>query len=63
MNFVSLCILCMRLLLLEAGTLRRVVVLKIKDKDDDGDDDDDIAYTGECLLPFLQEFSAFLFVF
>lgn len=38
---------------------RRVVVLKIKDKDDE----DDIAYTGECLLPFVPESSAFLFIF
>jgi len=42
---------------------RRVVVLKIKDKDDNGDDNDDIACTGECLLPFVPESSAFLFVF
>lgn len=41
---------------------RRVVVLKIKDKDDDGDDNDDIAHTGECLLPFVPESSAFLFI-
>jgi hypothetical protein len=35
----------------------RVVMSKIKD------DDDDIACTGECLLPFVPESSAFLFVF
>jgi len=62
MNFVALYI------AYEAAALggqdsRRVVVLKIKDKDDDGDNDDDIAYTGECLLPFVPESSAFLFVF
>jgi len=42
---------------------RRVVVLEIKDKDDNVDDSDDIAYTGESLLPFVPEPSAFLFIF
>jgi hypothetical protein len=58
MNFVTLYI------AYEAAALagqdpRRVVVLKIKDKDNNGG----IAYTVECLLPFVPESLAFLFVF